>query len=363
MATGPCRQNHGAGCPGAALRQSGTALDTPTSRRSALPGRLQRALPGVLRAARRWHLEARRLRLDSRLRGDARGRAESRSCAGSGRRPRRRHPALRSATGCSRSARPIFRVSGRSASSRASTSRPPVAARSRCASNAPAAVEETRLELIPVPYPWRTAGVAAAFFLIGALTFWRARGSRASRYVLPRDALLRAALVLLLGRPAAPDLRSARGLPDLSGARARLPAARDPGVPRGGRAPGARGCARALGRGRDRRLHHDLGLRLPAAAGARSGARHRHQRGADRDRAARALAQLSARRRAGPSPAALGAVRLLCGLRAARARGAGRARGAEPVVGVRGRVALGDRDSDLPADRDRRVTTSSTSIV
>ena len=35
--------------------------------------------------------------------------------------------------------------------------------------------EETRLELIPVPYPWRNAGVAAAFFLIGALTFWRAR--------------------------------------------------------------------------------------------------------------------------------------------------------------------------------------------
>jgi len=43
-------------------------------------------------------------------------------------------------------------------------------------------VAETQLELIPVPYAWRTATVAVAFAFIGALTFWRARGSRASRY-------------------------------------------------------------------------------------------------------------------------------------------------------------------------------------
>jgi class 3 adenylate cyclase len=43
-------------------------------------------------------------------------------------------------------------------------------------------LRETQLELIPVPYPWRTAGVAAAFAGIGALTFWRARASRTSRF-------------------------------------------------------------------------------------------------------------------------------------------------------------------------------------
>ena len=37
------------------------------------------------------------------------------------------------------------------------------------------------LDLLVVPYPWRTAFVSLAFATAGALTFWRARGSRASR--------------------------------------------------------------------------------------------------------------------------------------------------------------------------------------
>ena len=40
---------------------------------------------------------------------------------------------------------------------------------------------ETRLELVPVPYAWRNSAVALAFAAIGAVAFWRARASRASR--------------------------------------------------------------------------------------------------------------------------------------------------------------------------------------
>jgi len=40
---------------------------------------------------------------------------------------------------------------------------------------------ETVLQLAPVPYPWRTSLVALSFILIGALAFWRTRGSRPAR--------------------------------------------------------------------------------------------------------------------------------------------------------------------------------------
>lgn len=40
---------------------------------------------------------------------------------------------------------------------------------------------ETALRLAPVPYPWRKSAVALSFILIGALAFWRTRGSRPAR--------------------------------------------------------------------------------------------------------------------------------------------------------------------------------------